>query len=129
MNNEIGKEQLKPITWMKPDVLPVVELGGDKEFWVAIEAVRPKVGKVVICFLAMYLNKPLILDDEEPADYCLVSPCGDAIDAVGWHKSHYEFEDFYEPLGVSDNYKLLGWAEYNPQEYKPPYLQFHGSID
>jgi len=39
MNNTIGTEQLKPIVWMKPDVLPDKPVDGEdaKQCWVAFD--------------------------------------------------------------------------------------------
>ncbi len=124
MNNEIGKEQLKPIVWIKPDVLPTVKVGKSKEFWVAIEVTRKDKKPEVVCFLSNYLNKPIAfyVDDSAdtgcPLDYVLSDECGQSIDAVGWHsnREHYEFDDFYEPLTFSDSYVLLAWAEYTPPD-------------
>ena len=114
------------LKWQKPDVIPVVQLGEEKQFWVAIEVKGVRMtGDHVKTFLAQYQNRPF--DQEkydnnvDEFDDCLVDVDGEFVSSVGWvHcQTHVEFENFYEPFNFSDDYKLLGWAEYTAPEFPP----------
>lgn len=113
------------LNWQKSELIPVVGLGDERLFWVAVEANRVNPHKQrnmiethVVTFLAYYQNRPLQVDSDGESldDDCLVNTDGEPVESVGWVscKAHYEFDNFYEQLDFNDNYKLLGWAEYTP---------------
>lgn len=73
MNNEIGKEELEPIVWMKPEQKPEQsnsEIGVVIEYWVAVKI--NDTGKV-ICFIA---------EVEDDIWFCLDPAC-ERVDFVG----------------------------------------------
>lgn len=112
------------VKWQSPDTAPDVELGGEKEFWIAVKSIRDGVEREHT-FLANYLNKPKLLDDEgnvtdECVDWLLSNDDSNEVEAIGWHssKEHAEYSNWYEPITFSENYALLGWAEYNA----PPFF-------
>ena len=110
------------VEWQKPESTPVVEVGDEKEFWIAIEATRPNKPAKIYTFLAQYQNRPYEEGEEElNGDEPLVNVDGEYISSVGWVmcKQHTEFDNFYEPISFNDNYKLLGWAEYVAPEFNP----------
>ncbi|WP_067097851.1 hypothetical protein [Marinomonas atlantica] len=98
------------VKWNAPDTVPEVELGTEKQFWIAVET---KHGITV--FEALYQNRPSV----EGEDWTLIGEDGEYISSVGWvqNQAHYEFADFYVPLGLCENCKLLGWAEYEAPEF------------
>lgn len=104
--------------WQSPDLIPDIPVGTESEYWIAIY--NDKTCKVVV-FLANYQNRPLTYDDNGDliSDDYLVNADGDPHESIGWvtNKSHHEFDDFYEPIVFSDDYRLLGWAEYEPPIY------------
>lgn len=113
------------VDWQKPESTPVVEVGSEKEFWIAVEATRSNKPAKIYTFLAQYQNRPYEEGEEEfSGDEPLVSVDGEYISSVGWVtcKQHTEFDNFYEPISFNDNYKLLGWAEYVAPEFNPQKL-------
>jgi hypothetical protein len=112
------------IKWQSPDAVPDVELGGEKEFWIAVKYDHRGVERVST-FLACYLNKPKLLDDkgeitDEAADWLLSNDYENDVEAIGWHssKEHADYACWYESIVFNENYVLLGWAEYTP----PPFF-------
>lgn len=112
--------------WIKPEVLPEVELYEVKTFWVAVKTIRTdRAGTAIekqFVFPAQYVNKPLILDgdgDYENDDY-FVNEDGEPVSCIGWHSEmdSSEFDGWYPSLPFSDEYILLGWAEYLKPEFK-----------
>lgn len=106
--------------WQKPEVTPIVPVGGEQEFWVAVEVSRNENPPKIYTFLAQYQNRPYeegVLDEDD--DEALVNVDGEYVSSVGWVmlKSHVEFDNYYEPISFNNNYKLLGWAEYVPPEF------------
>lgn len=111
--------------WNKPDILPPVGKDDIETYWVAIRMTRhPHCGDTVdtVVFPAQYMNMTLSLDgDGYPTnDDYLKNIDGDPVEAIGWHtvRDHEEFENYYPPLEFSDDYVLLGWAEYEVPEFK-----------
>ncbi len=108
------------IQWHSPESTPAVPVDTEKEYWLAV--CRPN--KKTHVFLAYYQNRPLILDknDEPVSDDPLISEDGEYIESIGWvnNRAHYEFSNFYEPLGFDKDYVLLGWAEYVPPVFDGP---------
>lgn len=112
------------VKWQSPDTVPDVELGGEKEFWIAVKSIRDGVEREHT-FLANYLNKPKLLDDEgnvtdECVDWLLSNDDESEIEAVGWYESkeHADYSGWYEDITFNENRVLLGWAEYNA----PPFF-------
>lgn len=108
------------ITWYKPEELPEVELGTETEYWIAVQS---KYKDKPLVFLALYQNRPLRHDNDGDLiedDWQIVSPDGDPWHSVGWveDKAHCDFDSFYESIDFNDDYQLLGWAEYQPPEFK-----------
>jgi hypothetical protein len=106
----------------KPELIPVVNSGCEKEFWVAIKIntansqLNSEQSKIVT-FLAQYQNRPYTEGDEDKdGDEALVNTDGEYVNSVGWVtcQTHYEFDNYYEIIAFKDNYKLLGWADYTP---------------
>jgi hypothetical protein len=103
------------LNWQKPEEIPVVKAGSETQFWIAVEITNPNKDPEVFTFLAQYQNRPYKDGDEEHlGDDSLVNTDGEYVDSVGWVtcQSHCEFDNYYTPIAFSDNYKLLGWAEY-----------------
>lgn len=107
------------VKWQSPDTVPDVELGGEKEFWIAVKSIRDGVEREHT-FLANYLNKPKLLDEkgeitDEAADWLLSNDDESDVEAVGWHnaKEHPDYAGWYESIVFNEKYVLLGWAEYN----------------
>lgn len=103
--------------WNLPTVNPDVSLGDEKEFWIAIYSERTNKEHV---FIAQYQNRPFDEEsDDYLEDYVLHTPDGDPIDSVGWVtcKEHSDFDNFYEPITFNEQYRLLGWAEYEPPKF------------
>ena len=115
---------MKVIKWEHPALCPTVERGTEKEFWVAVEVnvEAPKNNKIkVVTFLAQYQNRPYKEGDEDVInDDYLVNTDGEYVNSIGWVtcQSHYEFDNYYELITFNEYYKLLGWAEYIPPEFK-----------
>jgi hypothetical protein len=112
------------IKWQSPDKVPDVELGGEKEFWIAAKSIRDGIASEHT-FLANYLNKPKVLDGngevtEECESWLLSNDYESEISAVGWFssKNHPDYSNWYEPIIFNESYVLLGWAEYNA----PPFF-------
>lgn len=107
------KESLK-LKWNKPDSIPVVELGSEKQFWIAVECH----GQIRV-LEALYQNRPEFDEKGEIYDFALTSENGEGVESIGWveNKNHYEFDDFYEPIVFSESCVLLGWAEYSTPEF------------
>lgn len=112
------------IQWQSPDTVPDVELGGEKEYWIAVKYFRKGVEHEAV-YLANYLNKPKLLDDngdvtDEAADWLLSNDDYSEVEAIGWHssKEHADYSCWYESIVFNENYVLLGWAEYNA----PPFF-------
>jgi|GEM_PF-1814681 len=109
------------IDWKEPETTPVVNVGAEKEFWVAVEVNSPKFDKPkVMTFLAQYQNRPYKNGDEDLyGDDALVNTDGEYVNSVGWVtcQSHYEFDNYYELITFNESYKLLGWAEYVPPAF------------
>jgi len=110
---EIVEPSIAPIVeWMSPESIPDVKLYSERQCWIA--CINGKGKKYV--YLAQYVNRPIILNDEgdpENDDY-FSDTDGEPMHAVGWHseKEHFDFDGFYEQIQFSDDYKLIGWAEY-----------------
>lgn len=115
------KEQMTIVNWNSPQNTPLVEEGSTKEFWIAVETNYPNREKTRRVFSAQYVNMPVETDDDgEPnTDNYLVDCDGEPLSCVGWHsvKDHADFYDYYEPLSFTDEYKLLGWADYIKPEF------------
>ena len=107
------------VEWKDPLTTPDVNKGDEKQFWLALSITRKGVEKIHT-FLAYYQNRPYQEGDEKEDDDALVNIDGDYINSVGWVscKSHVEFDNYYEPITINENSKLLGWAEYTPPEFK-----------
>lgn len=107
------KESLKP-KWNKPDSIPVVGLGEEEKYWVAVE-----LNGQVRVWDALYQNRPAFDEKGEAYDFALVSEHGEEVDSVGWvqNKSHFDFENFYEPISFGESCVLLGWAEWSEPEF------------
>jgi hypothetical protein len=110
------------LNWKNPELIPVVSVGCEKEFWVAIKINTPNSNpqseqSKIVTFLAQYQNRPYTEGDEDKnGDEALVNTDGEYVNSVGWVtcQSHYEFDNYYELITFNDNYELLGWAEYTP---------------
>ena len=114
---------MNDLKWELPLELPQVRNGTEKEFWVAVQITQVDTSEFkIVTYLAQYQNRPLILDDDdEPTtDDYLTNTDGEPMESIGWVtcKCHYEFEDFYEAIEFNADYKLIGWAEYTPPEFK-----------
>ena len=111
------------VDWKAPDTLPEIPEGTEEHFWLAVEVTKPNKPVEIKTFLGQYQNRPLNqnaevpLGDEEP----LVNTDGDPVSSVGWVacQSHYDFDNFYEFINFSDEYKLMGWAEYEAPDFTP----------
>ncbi|CAK3503995.1 Phage protein [Vibrio crassostreae] len=106
------------IDWQHPLEVPVVEMGTEKEFWIAVYSEQSKRQHV---FLAHYQNRPLVHDDDGELienDWYLDGH-GELVDSVGWveHTRHDEYDNYYTKIGFSEDYRLLGWAEYEPPRF------------
>ncbi|MEO0437901.1 MAG: hypothetical protein AAF098_13430 [Pseudomonadota bacterium] len=110
---------MSELVWNEPESIPQVALGTEELYWIAVDS--GWTGKIHV-FLAHYQNRPYDPDDEVAAqeDWVLVDQDGGYIGSVGWvrEKEHDEFNDFYSLIRFSDYYRLLGWAEYTPPEFK-----------
>lgn len=102
------------VKWNDPNTVPEVELGTEEKYWIAVET---KSG--INVFEVLYQNRPLLQDEDgdandECADWALNGEDGGYVSSVGWvqNQAHYEYSDFYVPLGLCEDCKLLGWAEY-----------------
>jgi len=109
------------VDWNKPDQIPPVEKFAMDVYWIAVETHWR--GKPEVCvFLAHYINKPLEMDEnDEPTDpNAHINEDGEYVEAIGWHseQEHPDFNGYYSPISFNDKYKLLGWAEYLPPEFK-----------
>ena len=108
------------IKWEEPNVLPVVSVGCEEEFWLAVEINSDKLNEPkVITFLAQYQNRPYTKGDEDLDDEHLVNNDGEYVSSVGWVscQSHCEFNNYYGLIEFNEGYKLLGWAEYTPPTF------------
>ena len=107
---------IKKIVWIEPDKTPAVPVGTEKLYWLAVEAKAYK--NKAFVFLAYYQNRELDLDDEglPICDDHLVNIDGEAIESIGWveRTEHEEFDSYYTKIKFCEDYKLLGWAEYEP---------------
>ncbi|EGR2774142.1 hypothetical protein V6956_004574 [Vibrio parahaemolyticus] len=106
------------IDWQHPLEVPVVEMGTEKEFWIAVYSEQSKRQHV---FLAHYQNRPLVHDDDGELienDWYLDGQ-GELVDSVGWveHTRHDEYDNYYTKIGFREDYRLLGWAEYEPPRF------------
>ena len=117
----------KPVVvWNDPKLTPTIPLNSEKTFWVAIQSTNyssstnEQTVKQVV-FDAQYVNRPLEIDsDGEPTnDDHFVNEDGEPIETIGWYsvKEHSDFNGYYEPLELGDDYVLLGWAEYQAPEF------------
>lgn len=93
--------------WKHAALMPRVEEGTEKEFWIATRAGRT--GKTHVS-LAFFQNRMVRLGDEKAR--ALISP-------VRWveRKGYSEFPDTYQAIEFSDQRMLVGWAEYAPPEF------------
>ncbi|WP_351122667.1 hypothetical protein [Shewanella sp. T24-MNA-CIBAN-0130] len=114
---ELKIKSLKP-DWQPPESIPRVEIGAENEFWIAVHS---KLANKNYVYLAIYQNRPLLLNENgDPLnDDFLVNVDGDPHESIGWvtNKNHYEFDDFYEAIDFNDDYHLLAWAEYQPPAF------------
>lgn len=110
---------MSDLKWNEPTSVPSVALGTEERFWIAVAS--EYTGKTHV-FLAHYQNRPYAVGSEDGADWVLMSEDGDYIHSVGWvsDKAHVDFENYYEQMNFSEKYKLLGWADYTPPEFKSP---------
>ncbi len=117
------------LNWQKSDVIPVVDKGSEKQFWVAVEIKGKHLpNDEFVTFLAHYQNRPFDQEaydkDEHEDDDCLVTLDGEYVSSVGWvsARSHVEFDNYYEPINFNPDYKLVGWAEYEAPDFNPDFL-------
>ena len=111
----MSEQEMLELNWRNPEIIPVVKVGQEVEFWIAVEITRPNKCAKVFTFLSQYQNRPYIDGDEDlGGEDALVNTNGDYVDSVGWVtcQSHNQFDNYYEPIQFSDDYKLLGWSEY-----------------
>jgi len=94
--------------WNSPESTPVVPIGTEKQYWIAIKTSE---GKECV-FIAHYQNRPLADEGDDEA-YELIDLDGEPIESVGWVdcKEHSEFDNYYTPISFNEHYELLGWAE------------------
>lgn len=106
------------VQWRNPDEPPDVKLGKSQKFWLCCENEK---GKQYV-FTADYYNYPM--DQDNLDDHDFNDQNGDPFDAVGWfdEKLHDSYDTYVEQITFSDQYKLLGWAEYSP-----PYFGVNGA--
>lgn len=95
--------------WNPPGEAPGIKLGNHKKFLLCCENNQ---GETDV-YSAFYCNYPMnlvSLDDHEFYDQN-----GDPFDAVGWFnkKMHDSYDTYFEQITFSDQYNLLGWAEYS----------------
>lgn len=107
------------LTWNHPDTIPDVEIFTEKEFWIAVDC-----RGIINVYLAQYQNRPLgeeYDEYEDMPDDVLLDPDGEPFSSVGWveltRNFDSEYDDYYIPLEFTDNYKLIGWAEYEPPSF------------
>lgn len=104
------------VEWNSPERPPQVSEFNNATFWISVESKHT--GETHV-YDAVYMNYPLILDDdEEPLGDCLCTGDGDAVEMVGWANKiyHPDFADYYELIQFSDQCILKGWAEYKTPE-------------
>jgi len=104
------------VKWNDPNAVPEVKLGTEKLYWIAIYSEHSKKEHV---FTAHYQNRPLIEDEDgeltpECEDWALENDYDGFISCVGWVKdrAHPDYDHFWELIDFSDQYRLLGWAEF-----------------
>lgn len=106
------------VEWNAPEATPEVKKGTEKEFWVAVYSEHSGENRV---FIAHYQNRPVDLDDDGAplADDFLTTPDGEPHHSVGWvlRTEHEDYDGFYTACQFSEQYRLLGWAEYEPPEF------------
>lgn len=107
------------IDWQHPLEVPQVEKGETKEYWIAVHSGYTKRRHV---FLAHYQNCPLEMDSDGNViehNWNVYDCDGEVFHAVGWveHTRHQDFENFYRCIGFNEDYRLLGWAEYEPPRF------------
>lgn len=107
------------LNWNSPDKTPEVEIGTEEEFWIAVDSRYS--GKTHV-FLAYYQNRPLDLDEDGypiDEDVCLYDTNSEPIASVRWThlKEHECYENYYTPIEFSEDYVLLGWAEYQEPKF------------
>lgn len=99
--------------WFTPSITPLVPMGTESLFWLAIESIHNgKTHKVVR--LAHYQNRPLEVDEngDPTSDDHLVDADGQPIESIGWVNAneHYDFEDYYSVIEFNEEYKLVAWS-------------------
>ncbi len=109
------------IKWNNPEVAPDVELGTEKRFWIAVLG---RAGGVFV-YDALYQNRPVIIDDNDiQADWVVHDRDGEPHHSVGWVDSieAEDFDYFHSEIQFTENYKLMGWAEYVKPEFTGVYV-------
>ena len=120
------KDVAPTVRWNDPKVVPVIELYSEKEFWVAVKSIHTdrngNVHENEHVFCAQYVNRPVTIDEEGNADNdnYFSDQDGEPLSCIGWYsvQDHADFDNFYAPLGFSDSYILLGWAEHVKPTFK-----------
>lgn len=112
---------IKPVVeWHSPEEIPDVPKNTTKNFWIAVEYPTEREDRTLV-FTAQYVNMPLELDEngESLNVEQFVDHSGDPMEAVGWYdlQVHVDYPEYYDSLDFNENYKLLGWAEYDKPDF------------